>query len=45
MSITSSSETRKLSDHSSISANSSHIRKFSIGHILLDMGKITPVEA
>ena len=45
MSITSTSETRKLSDPGSISANSSHIRKFSIGHILLDMGKITPVEA
>lgn len=45
MSIRSSSETRKISDPGSISANSSHIRKFSIGHILLDMGKITPVEA
>ena len=45
MSIASSSETRKLSDSSTISVNSSHIRKYSIGHILLDMGKITPVEA
>lgn len=45
MSIPGSSETRKLSDSSPISINVPPIRKFSIGHILLDMGKITPVEA
>jgi chain length determinant protein tyrosine kinase EpsG len=45
MSFTSSSETRKLSNSDSISTNASQIRKFSIGHILLDMGKITPAEA
>jgi len=46
MSIADSSETKKLSDSRSIStSNSSSVRKFSIGHILLDMGKITPVEA
>ena len=38
-------ETEKLSDFNSISTNASIIRKFSIGRILLDMGKITPVEA
>src|SRR5687768_1964640 len=45
MNTSGSSETRKLSDSSSISTNASSLRKFSIGHILLDMGKITPVEA
>ncbi len=51
MSIADSSETKKLSDSRSIStstsssSSSSSVRKFSIGHILLDMGKITPVEA
>lgn len=45
MSSPSSSETRKLNDSSTVTANTSPIRKFSIGHILLDMGKITPVEA
>lgn len=40
-----SSETRKHSDSSSLAMNASSLRKFSIGHILLDMGKITPVEA
>ncbi len=40
-----SSENKKLSDSASISTNTSAIRKFSIGHILLDMGKITPIEA
>lgn len=44
MNIPGSSETRKLSDSSSISTNTP-LRKFSIGHMLLDMGKITPVEA
>ncbi|MER2513727.1 MAG: chain length determinant protein tyrosine kinase EpsG, partial [Nitrosomonas ureae] len=41
MSIPDSLETKKLSDSDSTTA----VRKFSIGHILLDMGKITPVEA
>lgn len=45
MSTPGSSETRKLTDSSSISANTSPLHKFSIGHMLLDMGKITPVEA
>lgn len=45
MSILDSSETRKLTDPSSISTNIPSFRKFSIGHMLLDMGKITPVEA
>ena len=45
MDISGSSETRKLSDSSSLAMNASSLRKFSIGHILLDMGKITPVEA
>lgn len=45
MSTPGSSETRKLTDSSSISANTSPVHKFSIGHMLLDMGKITPVEA
>lgn len=44
MSIANSSEIKKLSDSSSL-GTASQIRKFSIGHILLDMGKITPVEA
>lgn len=45
MSTPGSSETRKLTDSSSISANTSPVHKFSIGHMLLEMGKITPVEA
>ncbi len=45
MSIQGSSETRKFSGTASISTNVPPLRKFSIGHILLDMGKITPVEA
>jgi chain length determinant protein tyrosine kinase EpsG len=45
MTSPSSLETRKLSDSTSISMNASSFRKLSIGHILLDMGKITPVEA
>ncbi len=45
MSVANSSETKRLSDPSSLGTNASQIRKFSIGHILLDMGKITPVEA
>ncbi|MBL0010776.1 MAG: chain length determinant protein tyrosine kinase EpsG [Nitrosomonas sp.] len=45
MSIPSPSETSKLSDSNSISTNTSALRKYSIGHMLLDMGKITPVEA
>ncbi|PSJ16444.1 chain length determinant protein tyrosine kinase EpsG [Nitrosomonas supralitoralis] len=45
MSIPDSLETKKLSDSSSITTNTTAVRKFSIGHILLDMGKITPVEA
>ncbi len=45
MSIQGSSETRKFSGTTSISTNTPSLRKFSIGHILLDMGKITPVEA
>ncbi len=45
MNIYDSSETGKLSSPASITMNSSSIRKLSIGRILLDMGKITPVEA
>ena len=46
MNTSNSSETTNPSKLSSISSNtSSSLRKFSIGHILLDMGKITPVEA
>ncbi len=46
MNTSNSSETMNPSKLSSISSNtSSSLRKFSIGHILLDMGKITPVEA
>lgn len=45
MSITGTSETRKLSDSGSVTTNAASARKFSMGHILLDMGKITPVEA
>lgn len=45
MSIPGSSETRKINDSIAISTNASSFRKFSIGHMLLDMGKITPVEA
>ncbi len=45
MSIPDSLETKKLSDTGSITTNTAGMRKFSIGHILLDMGKITPVEA
>ncbi len=45
MNIYDSSETGKLSSSGSITMNSSSIRKLSIGRILLDMGKITPVEA
>ncbi|MBS0497804.1 MAG: chain length determinant protein tyrosine kinase EpsG [Proteobacteria bacterium] len=45
MSIVNSSENKKLSDSSSLGTNASQFCKFSIGHILLDMGKITPVEA
>lgn len=46
MNTSNSSETTNPSKLSSISSNtSSSLRNFSIGHILLDMGKITPVEA
>jgi hypothetical protein len=45
MSIPDSLETKKLNDSSFITTNATSVRKFSIGHILLDMGKITPVEA
>ena len=45
MSIQGSSETKKFSGTASISTNVPPLSKFSIGHILLDMGKITPVEA
>ena len=45
MDTSNSSETPKFGDSVSISANASSLRKFSIGRILLDMGKITPVEA
>ncbi len=45
MNTTGSLETQKFSDSTSISTNASSLRKLSIGHILLDMGKITPVEA
>ncbi|MBS0425354.1 MAG: chain length determinant protein tyrosine kinase EpsG [Proteobacteria bacterium] len=45
MSIVNSSGTKKLSGSGSLDAKASQIRKFSIGHILLDMGKITPIEA
>ncbi|MCE7914342.1 MAG: chain length determinant protein tyrosine kinase EpsG [Nitrosomonas sp. PRO4] len=46
MSTSDSSETKNHFNSNSISHNtSSSLRKFSIGHILLDMGKITPVEA
>lgn len=46
MNTSNSSETMNPSKLSSISSNtSSSLRKFSIGHILLDMGKITAVEA
>lgn len=46
MNTSNSSETTNPSKLSSINSNtSSSLRKFSIGHILLDMGKITPVEA
>lgn len=45
MSVPNSSETRKINDSSAISTNTPSFRKFSIGHMLLDMGKITPVEA
>ncbi len=44
MSVPGSSETRRLSD-SSATSTKTPLRKFNIGHILLDMGKITPVEA
>lgn len=37
--------TRKNTDSSTISINTPSFRKFSIGHMLLDMGKITPIEA
>jgi chain length determinant protein tyrosine kinase EpsG len=45
MSIPGPLETRKNADPSTISINTPAFRKFSIGHMLLDMGKITPVEA
>lgn len=45
MDTSSSSETPRFGDSISISTNASSLRKFSIGRILLDMGKITPVEA
>ncbi|WP_394809601.1 chain length determinant protein tyrosine kinase EpsG [Nitrosomonas sp.] len=45
MSIPGPLETRKNTDSSAISTNIPSFRKFSIGHMLLDMGKITPVEA
>ena len=45
MSFKSSSETREFGESDSISTSASQMRKFSIGHILLDMGKITPIEA
>lgn len=45
MSIPGSSEARKITDPNAISTNTLSFRKFSIGHMLLDMGKITPVEA
>ncbi len=46
MNTSDSSETTNASNLRSVNPNtSSSFRKFSIGHILLDMGKITPVEA
>ena len=45
MNTSGSLETQKLSNSGSLSTNTSSFRKLSIGHILLDMGKITPVEA
>ncbi|MEQ1815837.1 MAG: chain length determinant protein tyrosine kinase EpsG [Nitrosomonas sp.] len=45
MSIPGPLETRNNADPSTIRINTPAFRKFSIGHMLLDMGKITPVEA
>lgn len=45
MNTSGSLETQKLSNSGSLGTNTSSFRKLSIGHILLDMGKITPVEA
>lgn len=39
------SDSENLSNSNSVSISSSSVRKFSIGKILLDMGKITPAEA
>ena len=45
MSIPSSSDAEKYNTVNPIDSNMTSLRKFSIGHILLDMGKITPSEA
>ena len=45
MNTSGSSETEQLDSSGFANMNSSSIHKYSIGRILLDMGKITPIEA
>lgn len=45
MNILNSPETENVTNSGSLSTSLPPLRKFSIGHILLDMGKITPTEA
>ena len=45
MNTSGSSETEQLDNSGFANMHSSSIHKYSIGRILLDMGKITPIEA